>query len=77
MALLDEPKLQGNVYQILDLLRKQNSCCHVVTALWMTSSIEGTVFVTIDQNGGVSVYDAPGGTKFTPAEYGTLTPYTP
>ena len=74
MALLDEPKLQGNVYNILDLLRKQTQCCHTVAASWANSSVIGAgVFLTVDQNGKVTVYDQPGGSVLTPAEYGTLT----
>jgi len=73
MALIDEYKLQGNIINILDLLRKQIECCKIVSALWAKSSLIATgVFITVDQNGGIQVYDAPGGNLLTPAEYGTL-----
>ena len=74
MALLDEQKLQGNVYNILDLLRKEVQCCKVVAASWANSSIIAAgVFLTVDQKGNVTVYDAPGGNVLAPADYGTLT----
>jgi hypothetical protein len=74
MALLDELKLQGNVYNILDLLRKDVQCCKVVAVSWANSSIiTAGVFLTIDQKGVVTVYDATGGSVLTPADYGTLT----
>lgn len=74
MALLDEDKLQGHIIEILDVLRKDVNCCKVVSTTWATSSIVGSgVFVTIDQHGGITVYDAPGGSVLTAAEYGTLT----
>lgn len=73
MALLDENKLQGNIINILNILRKEVECCKVVSALWAKSSEVATgVFITVDQNGGIKVYDAPGGNLLTPAEYGTL-----
>lgn len=76
MALIDEAKLQGRVYEILELLRKQNACCEgVAAALWATSSVVGgPVFVTIGASGTVTVYTQPGGTILTPSAYGTLTP---
>jgi hypothetical protein len=73
MALLDEEKLQRHIYEILQLLRKQVTCCKIVSTTWATSSLLGVVFVTIDESGKISVYDAPGGTLLTPAEYGSLT----
>jgi len=73
MALLDEMKLQGNIYNILDLLRKQTQCCKVVSTTWASSSaIPAGVFVTINENGGILVYDVPGGTLLSPSAYGTL-----
>lgn len=73
MALLDEDKLQGRIYEILDLLRKDTTCCKVVSTTWAASSLIGAgVFVTIDQKGGITVYDAPGGNVLAPADYGTL-----
>lgn len=73
MALIDEYKLQGNVQNILELLRQQAACCgDVATAGFATSSIAGGVFYTISRGGKVKVYDQPGGTLIT--NYGTLTP---
>lgn len=78
MALLDEEKLQGRVYEILDTLRKQVQCCRVASAQWMSSDSLGTnVFVIIYDSGDFKVFDAPGGTEYTQAQYGTLKPYTP
>ena len=74
MALLDEDKLQGRIYDILDILRKDINCCKVVSSTWASSSLIGAgVFVTVDQNGGIKVYDAPGGTQLSSVEYGVLT----
>jgi len=74
MALLDEGKLQGNIYNILDVLRKDITCCRIVSASWAHSSIiTAGVFLTIDDKGNIIVYDAPGGNVLTPADYGTLT----
>lgn len=74
MALIDEPKLQGNVESILDLLRKDTNCCKVVSATWANSSlIAQGVFVTVTQKGDVIVYDVPGGTVLTASQYGVLT----
>lgn len=74
MALLDEDKLQGRVFNILEVLRKDTDCCKVVSTTWASSSIIGAgVFITIDQKGNIKVYDAPGGGILTAAEYGTLT----
>lgn len=73
MALLDEEKLQGRIYDILDVLRKDINCCKVVSTTWAASSLIGAgVFVTIDQNGGIKVYDVPGGTQLLPSQYGVL-----
>lgn len=74
MALIDEGKLQGRIFDILELLRKQVDCCKVVSTTWASSSTIGAgVFITIDQNGGIVVYDVPGGTVLKPSDYGTLT----
>jgi hypothetical protein len=74
MALIDEEKLQGRVFNILEVLRKDIDCCKVVSTTWANSSEIGAgVFITIDQKGNITVYDVPGGSILTPAEYGTLT----
>ena len=74
MALLDEEKLQGRIYNILEVLRKDIDCCKVVSSTWANSSnIEEGVFITVDQKGNITVYDAPGGGILTSAEYGVLT----
>ena len=74
MALLDEGKLQGNIYNILDVLRKDITCCKIVAALWAKSSIINTgVFLTIDSKGSITVYDVPGGSILAPSDYGILT----
>lgn len=73
MALIDEDKLQGNVIQILALLKKEAACESVATAVWAHSSVTGgAVFVTISNRGVAKVYTQPGGTLIT--NYGTLTP---
>lgn len=75
MALIDEDKLQGNVIQILQLLKKEAACDSVITSVWAVSSVvAGPVFVTISRCGTATVYTQPGGTVLTPAQYGTLTP---
>lgn len=75
MALIDEYKLQGNVQNILDILRKQSACCDdVALGNFATSSVAGTVFYTLSRGGKVKVYTQPGGTQIT--DYGTLTPNT-
>lgn len=74
MALIDEGKLQGNIDKLVNLLTKQVQCCRVVSAVWASSSIIGArVFVTINESGGIVVYDHPGGTVLEPANYGVLT----
>lgn len=75
MALLDEDKLQGRVFEILDLLRKQVQCCRVADTQYAESSVTGgTVFVLIFENGTLEVRDiGPNGAILTPAEYGVLT----
>lgn len=74
MALLDEERLQSHVIEILEVLRKDINCCKVVAAVWAASSlIAQGVFVTVDQHGGITVYDVPGGSVLTEAEYGVLT----
>ena len=56
MALIDEEKLQGRVYNILEVLRKDIDCCKVVSTTWANSSIVGAgVFITIDQKGNITV----------------------
>ena len=73
MALIDEEKLQGRIFNILEILRKDVDCCKIVSAFWACSSITTTnVFVTIDQKGNITVYDHPGGGILTPSEYGVL-----
>jgi len=72
MALIDEDKLQGNVIQILQILKSNKACCtKVASTTWATSSIAGSVFVLIFQDGSIKVLTAPGGTVV--ASYGTLT----
>jgi hypothetical protein len=72
MALIDEDKLQGNVKNILELIRKQAACCDdVATGGFATSSIAGPVYFTVSRGGKVKVYNQPGGTLIT--NYGTLT----
>lgn len=74
MALLDEQKLQLNVVKLIELLKQQVQCCHIVSSGFASSSIIGTgVFYTVDQSGNIKVFSSPGGTQLTPAEYGTLT----
>lgn len=75
MALIDEDKLQGRVYEILDLLRKQVQCCRVASTQYAASSVTGgTVFVLIFENGTLEVRNlGPNGTVLTPSEYGVLT----
>ena len=75
MAMIDEGLLQGNIQNILSVLRKQEacSCDNVATALWVTSSIAGVVFLTISGKGKIQVYNQPGGTLIT--NYGTITPH--
>jgi len=73
MALIDEDKLQGRIFNILEILRKDVDCCKVVSTTWADSSlVEGGVFITIDQKGNITVYDAPGGGILTASEYGIL-----
>jgi len=74
MALLDEDKLQGNIINILSILRKQDACSceQVATAMWANSSLAGIVFVTVLRNGKIKVYDQPGGTEIK--NYGDITP---
>lgn len=73
MALIDEQKLQGNVFNILEILRKKEACCKVASTTWATSSVVSeNVFVVIFDNGQVEVYTGPSGTKLTPTEYGDL-----
>ena len=74
MALINEGELQGNIQQILALLKKSKACDQIATALWSTSSVVGPVFVTINKCGSVTVYTQPGGAVLAPAAYGTLTP---
>lgn len=67
MAMIDEGKLQGNIMQILDLLKKESVCCSIVSAQWMCDADSGTaVWVTINEAGAMIVYDAPGGNVITP-----------
>ncbi len=74
MALLDEQKLQANVIKLIELLRQQVQCCHIVSSGFASSSIVGAgVFYTVDQSGNVKVFSSPGGVQLTPTEYGTLT----
>ena len=64
MALLDEGKLQGNIYEILQLLRKAQECCPKIAADFYC--VDGTVsWVVTSQNGTVTVYDAPNGNIVT------------
>lgn len=72
MALIDEYKLQGNVQNILEILRKQASCCDdVASSGFATSSVAGAIFYTLSRGGKVKVYNQPGGTQIT--NYGNLT----
>ena len=74
MAMTDEGMLQGNIYNILSTLRKMEacSCSSIVTAMWVTSSTSGVVFMTVTGNGSIAIYNQPGGIQIT--NYGTLTP---
>lgn len=64
MALIDEGKLQGNVINILDILRKQATCCGFVSGQWMCD--DGTpVWVLMSPTGEVTAFDAPGGSPHT------------
>lgn len=74
MALIDEQKLQTNVVKLIDLLKQQVQCCHIVSSGFASSSlISAGVFYTVDQSGNIKVFDAPGGVQLTPGAYGTLT----
>lgn len=75
MALLDEDKLQGRIYEILDLLRKQTQCCRVASTEYAASSVTGgDVFVLIFETGTIEVRDlGPNGAVLKPSEYGILT----
>lgn len=74
MALIDEDKLQGNVIQLLEIAKKNRACCdNVAAALFAGSSlIASGVFITISKGGKLVVYDHPGGTVLTPAQYGVI-----
>ncbi len=73
MALIDEQKLQGNLYTILELLRKETLCCKVSTVTWASSStLAVNVFVTVLEDGSIKVYDSPGGALLAPTDYGVL-----
>ena len=64
MALIDEEKLQGHVYEILQLLRKQAVCCPKIAADFYC--VDGTIsWVVTSQDGTVTVYDAPNGNVVT------------
>ena len=71
MALLDEGKLQGHIYEILQLLRKAQECCPKIAADFYC--VDGTVsWVVTSQDGTVTVYDAPNGNIVT--GWTTITP---
>jgi hypothetical protein len=76
MALLDEDKLQGNVYMILQLLRQEQACCSFISAQWMDDSGGTPVFVLVAENGDVTVKDSPTGTIQT-SPLLPLAPLTP
>lgn len=62
MALLDEGKLQGNIYNILDLLRKETQCCKFIQGSWMCDSGSSTpVWVLINTKGGITTLSSPDG----------------
>jgi hypothetical protein len=76
MALLDEEKLQGHVYEILQMLRKQAACCKKVssTNYGHSSVTGGDVFILIFEDGTLEVRDlGANGAVLTPAGYGALT----
>lgn len=73
MALIDEDKLQGNVFAILQLLRKEQTCCGYINGQFMCDG-STVVWVLTSPTGAVKVFDAPGGTEITPA--GALGPVT-
>lgn len=61
MALIDEGKLQGNVIEILSLLRKQATCCGYISAQWMLDNSDNPVWVLVSPTGEVTVMDSPTG----------------
>jgi hypothetical protein len=71
MALLDEEKLQGRIFNILEILRQEQSCCGIASAQWMCDDGD-PVWVLVNEAGKITVYDAPGGNVITPV--GTLGP---
>jgi len=71
MAMLDEEKLQGRIFNILEILRKQTVCCPKIAAEFYC--VDGTAqWVVTSQDGTVTVYDAPNGTLVT--GWTTITP---
>ena len=73
MALIDEGKLQGNIYNILDVLRKDITCCKYIQGSWMCDSgAANPVWVLINDKGTVTTLDGPQGSPVT--VLGTLGP---
>ena len=73
MALIDEGKLQGNIFNILEILRKQAACCTFIQGSWMCDSgASDPIWVLISDKGVVTALDAPGGSPVT--ILGTLGP---
>lgn len=65
MAMLDEDKLQGAVANILELLRKQSTCCGFISAQWMKDQTDVSVWVLVSPTGAITVKDSPTGSVIT------------
>ena len=61
MALIDEGKLQGNIMNILEVLRKQQACCGFISAQWMLDANGDNVWVLVRPGGDVVVKTSPTG----------------
>lgn len=76
MPLIDENKMQGDLTNLLEVLRFLK-CCAKVSGSWMHGNDNSSVWVLLQADGTVQVMTSPTGTILTPTNNSAIFPLKP